>query len=659
MSEVTMRIIDVKLKNIKKFINEQIYKFDESEAVNTISGKNGSGKSTIFESVLLCQKAYFVKIISTLSKSDNKEKINIFELAAEVNSSLEKIMVGKDAYIEINIRFSIEDFANKNDAKKYIATGSRNDVEEYDVQIRTKTFYRNGNLYWDVEVNEGKNQGLLNEFWNLQNPSQIIVYLDADKNVYEEDFTYHKISMLSNQEVNPIVQFVLQSKSIYQNMYDIMMNAYVYQRINPQTPKKDLFVTESKKMYQDLISNIEITNFSGKEKKDQFVLISKNEQKYDARNLSSGEKLIWYSLLIMNYVKKIGVLIIDEPENHLHEQLAWEFVLFLRRIAQQKEDLNIEQIFLITHSKNIIYNNFTTGKNYIINNDGNMLLIEKENGEDILRSCGISYIDDRVLFVEGKTESEHLLKLCEMNNVRIRQLSNSAEILKVYECLLKVKELVYTPKFIFVIDRDTRNEEEIQRLSSTDPEFFNKHFAVLPVQEFENFLLDEVLITDKVNSFLQLTGENLKQESEILAIMKKYADDSLPDTKKKYLNNIIREDIKIFTSLVKQCEINIESKGEYEDYIESIFSGEQFNLISKKIKEEYNIMMKQYDALNWGIEWKKICDGKRVFSQTVSKIAMEIGISSSNLSKMIFDAQIQNKNGELYLFWEKIMKIIQ
>lgn len=648
-----MKIVNVKLKNIKKFTCEQIYEFDEAGHVNTISGRNGSGKSTIFESVLLCQKAYFVKL---LSESVNNVGINISELEAEVKYGLKKIVVNKNAYIEINVRFSMDDFTFKIDANRYTATTSANGINEYDVQIRTTAVSMNdGEFQWDVEVNEGQNHGLLNRFWNIQNPSQIIVYLDADKNVYEEDFTYHKISMLSNEDVNPIVQFVLQSKSIYQNMYDIMMNAYVYQRINPQTPKKDLFVTESKDMYHELIPNIEISNFSGKEKKDQFVLISKNEQKYDARNLSSGEKLIWYSLLIMNYVKKIGVLIIDEPENHLHEQLAWKFVIFLREKVLQKTDLNIGQIFLITHSKNLIYNNFTIGSNYVIDNTGNMLVIQKENGEDVLRSCGISYIDDRVLFVEGKTESENLRTLCEMNNVRIRQLSNCSEILRVYDSLLKVKELVYVPKFIFVIDRDTRDDEKLQQLRLRDSTFFDKHFAVLPVHEFENFLLDEESITNAVNSFLKWAEKEPKNKNEVLEIMKKYADESLPDTKKKYLNDSIREKIKNFTSLVKKRDINIENQSEYNNYIDGIFSGGQFDEIKEKIKKEYELMMDKYGVLNWTTDWKKICDGKRVFSQTIGEIAQKIGVSPVNLSKRILDDQMKNETGELYSFWKDVL----
>lgn len=650
--EKIVKILEVKLKGIKKFFDEQEYLFDKADFINTVSGKNGSGKSTIFESVLLCQKAYFVQLILKESQNNKYKGIDVNSLMLEVGAELQKITVNKEALIEIKVGFNEEDFEECQNRGKY--KPNSNNGKSYNVLISTKIFDYGKN--WEVEVDEGKNNGILKEFWNITNPSQIIVYLDADKNVYEEDFTFQKISMLSNETINPIVQFTLQSKSLYQNMYDVMMNAYVYQRLNPQTPKKDRFVSDSKEMYHELISNVEISNFSGKEKKDQFVLISKNGEKYDARNLSSGEKLIWYILLVMNYVKKIGVLIIDEPENHLHEQLAWKFVDFLRTVIKEKKNLFIDQVFLITHSKNLIYNNFSSGKNYVINNKGELLLIDKENCEDILRACGISYIDDRVLFVEGKTESENLVNLCGMNNVRIRELTNCAEIIQVYESLVKVKELVYAPKFVFVIDRDTKDEKEISEIRNKDPEFFDKHFVVLPVHEFENFMLDEKVITQVVNSFLTLTKDSLWEEKQILSIMKKYADSSLDDTKKKYLNNCIREEIKKFASLVKQNDINIENQNKFNGYIDKLMCGDNYNAIINGIKLNYDNMMKQYGVLNWESNWKKICDGKRVYNQTVTEIASSIGIAKKKLNQMIFDELMDFTEGDLYMFWKGVQQ---
>ena len=277
--------------------------------------------------------------------------------------------------------------------------------------------------------------------------------------------------------------------------------------------------------------------------------MANNHKKYDARNLSSGEKLIWYTLLIMNYIKKIGVLVIDEPENHLHEQLAWNFAVFLKNeIAVKQKSVN--QIFMITHSKNMVYNNFSLGVNYVINMDGELLLIEKENCEDILRKCGVSYIDDYILFVEGNTESDLLSKYCERNNIKLRKMSNCAEIIQTYKSLVKVKDLLYAPKFVFMIDADTRHNEDITKIQ-----------------------------------------------------------------------------------------------------------GDDFNRIKSKKKNKYENMKNYYGALSWSSEWKKYCDGKRVFTKTVKELSENIGVTKNNLVRMIFDSLMESQVGQLYEFWNnEIMK---
>lgn len=295
-----MKILQVRLNGIKKFSNKQEYTFNNADLINTVSGKNGSGKSTVFESILLCQKAYFVQLILRESADIKYKGIDVEHLVSEVSNELQNITVNKKALIELKVRFDEQDFETYHNKEKY--KPNSDDGKSFDVTISTKIIERGQK--WEVQVYEGENKGLIEEFWNINTPSQIIVYLDAEKNVYEEDFTFQKINMLSSEAINPIVRFVFQSKLLYQNMYDVMMNAYAYQRLNPQTPRKDKFVFDSKEMYHELITNVNISNFSGKEKKNQFILVSKNGGKYDARNLSSGEKLIWYTLLIMNYIKK-------------------------------------------------------------------------------------------------------------------------------------------------------------------------------------------------------------------------------------------------------------------------------------------------------------------------------------------------------------------
>ena len=522
-----MYLAKVVLENIKKYTGSHEFIFSNAAEINTISGKNGSGKSTIFESILLCQKAYFTNqiepphtvYINTTSHGDDS-------IRSIVENDLASVASGQTAKIVVTLGFSK---AELNQAG--ITEEITNDGLQIEVFLEGTKIVGN-NCNWTVGVTDNSGLNIIEKFWNLTAPKNVIMYLDADKNVYENDFSFEKISMLSNTKRSPIIDFILDSKSVYQNMYDIMIKAYIYQRLNPQNPRKDDFFAKSKEMFDNLMDGVEISNFSGKHIDNQFVVVAKNPKTYDARNLSSGEKLVWYVLLILNYIKEIGLLIIDEPENHLHEQLAWKFIKYIKSIADTNDkELRIGEVFLITHAKNLIYNNFSIGNNYIITENG-LELIDETGCERILRDCGISFTEDKILFVEGDTETKHLTALCAESNIKIKQLANCAELVQVYKNLIKVKELVYTPKFVFMIDRDTRDETEIDKLKISDPEFFDSHMVFLPVHEIENFLLDEDIISDCINNYLADFSNDRVNPEDVVISMKQYADSVLDSTRK-------------------------------------------------------------------------------------------------------------------------------
>ena len=105
-----MYLNKVILNNIRKFNGYQEFVFDKKSAINTISGKNGSGKSTIVESVILCQKAFFVNQMEPVEvlnlDSIVNEEINLRE---QVGKELCALATQKNASIQIDLVFLKED----------------------------------------------------------------------------------------------------------------------------------------------------------------------------------------------------------------------------------------------------------------------------------------------------------------------------------------------------------------------------------------------------------------------------------------------------------------------------------------------------------------------------------------------------------------------
>lgn len=649
-----MYLEKVVLENIKKYVGVNEFLFSNEALINTISGRNGSGKSTIFESIILCQKAYFTNL---------EEPADVYILDNPLNGrkSLRDIVMNElalmsssgAAKISVTLGFTKEELIRSEKFEEIIE-------DKYSVEvILTGTEIDGEHCEWTVDTLDESGLDIIEKFWNLSNPQNIIMLLDADKNVYENDFSYEKISMLSNNKRSPIIDFVLDSKSVYQNMYDIMMKAYVYQRVNPQTPRKDDFFVNSKEMFKQIIDNVEISNFSGKYIDNQFIVVAKNPKQYDARHLSSGEKLVWYVLLILNYVKEIGLLIIDEPENHLHEQLAWKFIYYLKSLVDsESKEIKIGEIFLITHAKNLIYNNFAIGKNYIISED-RLEVIDQASCEKVLRECGISFTEDKILFVEGDTETDHLTSLCAESNIKIKQLANCAELIQVYKNLIKVKELVYVPKFVFMIDRDTREDVEISNLMHLDQDFYDNHMVFLPVHEIENFLLDENIIAECLNVYLSDFSSDVVDASEVYEKMKEFADEKVDSTRKKFINNELHEIIKSMSQLVRQREIKIGSQDEYTNYVEGLFSENNMQMYLDKMKAKYSQMQNKYGEDNWNGHWKELCDGKMVLDRICKDFGNRYTMNEKALKEKVFRKILLNESTEFHTFWNLLLSKYQ
>lgn len=648
----------ITLHNIKKYTTPITIELQHPSLINMISGKNGAGKSTILESIILVQKAFFADLLEPIGV------LYIGDLTGNHGSHREKVArefatlaSNQEASITVSFCFTKDDLSNVGVS-----------VEQENIDVTLKLVGRNitgSTCEWTIDADSEDQRTILSYFWNTDNPTNIVVMLSADKNVYEDDFGYEKINLLSGKSNSPIIDFIMDSKNIYQHLYDIMMNAYLYERLNPQKPRNDDFINKSKKMFSEIMDGVSIGNFSGRQIENQFILHAKNNAstlktvKYDARNLSSGEKLIWYVLLILNYLEKIGLLFIDEPENHLHEQLAWRFVLFLQDISTQGDSsITIGQAFLITHSKSLIYNNFSLGSNYIADNNG-LTLVNQEECENILRNCGISFVEDKVLFVEGKTESENLTTLCNRQNIKVRVLGNCTQILQVYQNLIKVKELITVPKFLFVLDLDTRDNSQIQELRNKDQHFYDEHILFLPVHEIENFLLDEQIISGVLNTYLQDCSDERVSPQMVVEKMKELADNSLETTKKKYLNYELDHAVKGLAKRVNQRDVIVTSREAFASYASTIISDEVRENFVNDMKRTFDSMEQKYSSHNWETRWKKLCDGKIVYNNTCSYLGQAYRINIDVLKKKIFNAVVSNPSSDFSGFWNSVLEKLQ
>ncbi|MGN4444801.1 hypothetical protein ACTFOB_07770 [Bacillus cereus group sp. MYBK79-1] len=202
---------------------------------------------------------------------------------------------------------------------------------------------------------------------------------------------------------------------------------WAYKRLIPTKGKQDFYFKLGSFLFNQLFPHIRFKNFSANNfRTDEVVALVSNEvtggSRYDLRKLSSGEKTVFYLFLYLNFVGRISLLIVDEPENHLYEGLILNFVTLVSQLGrddinykQVLDELNlpgnlaekvdtympqaghnkISQTILMTHSRVLIYSAFDLGSNFILNEDG-LSVLEYNRCERMLRELGISSIYNKV-----------------------------------------------------------------------------------------------------------------------------------------------------------------------------------------------------------------------------------------------------------------------
>lgn len=626
-----------------RFFSEQTIVFSGNSTMNTISGKNGSGKTTLHSYISLVERAYFYDL---LKKSDNLEDAIIYE--DKLKKDVERLLGKKNAKVILKLEFCKKDYEN-------IGISIEDDKVDIIIEL-TQDSNNNEELQWSITVPSEEDK--IQCFWNLENPSYLIVCVSAERKVFETDMDYDSIRLQKPGKLSPKISVIMDCDNLYNNLYSLMFKDYAYERIIPsgRDKKKDRYVAESKAMFHSLIPNITVGNFSGIQKENQFILQAKSVQSksYDIRELSSGEKLIWYSLLLLNYVKNLGVLIVDEPENHLHESLAWTFTMFLKdKCENADEDISLSQVFFVTHSKSIIYNMFAVGTNYYIDNT-ELRRLDYDTYESTLRQLGVSYINERILFVEGDTDVTALTDVLSPFNISVKQLHNCTDVINAYDGMQKIAQYMQDKQFVFMIDHDTRDQREIDAKRNENPGYFDKHFIVLERHELESYYIDPEGILPIINSLCTMLGKEAYTLDTLTAVFKGDADSQLAKTKKKYLNYKLHDKLHRIDSIINQSEINIVDDGHYQTYIDGVFSGTSWNDTITEMKSYFSEMENKYSEANWQSNWISLCDGKSVYNMSLAKLATHVGVNAQTVKDKVKKELLSNPESKISILLQSI-----
>ena len=358
------RIINTKLKTIVDEVFEYLERSYTPRYIPDYLREKYIEKERIVEvlqSKLNLEKENITKLVNEIVKNINEEK-NFFYSEMLRRNDVDEIE--NDILLE-NLTKKINKIIQMNDdiINKLI---EEEFIDEFNSQVNNVNSNESSqinmiikNMNIGVEIIEGKA--------NLKNTE------DAKK-IYSKIEYIDSISILDtlNRESHHSNQLV---KDLQSEKKPNLVNA-----LEVEEKIKGIFNKVTKRGIGELVFNKTLLNTKVFYKSNDTNIESKP---LDIRNISAGLKsfLIIKTLFEKGILEKNGVIILDEPEVHLHPE--WQ-VLFAELIVLIQKEFNMH-ILLTTHSPYFLYAIELFTKKYEINEKCKVYFSEKENEKTTLK----------------------------------------------------------------------------------------------------------------------------------------------------------------------------------------------------------------------------------------------------------------------------------
>ncbi len=208
------------------------------------------------------------------------------------------------------------------------------------------------------------------------------------------------------------------------------------------------------------------------------------DKSYNAAEMSDGERVIFYLIGEVISVSQSSILVIDEPEMHLHKSITkilWD------RIEQERPDCTF---IYLTHDIDFASSRQNSKKVWIKNFDGNAWDYEiLEDDTNIPEQLFLEILGSRksVLFIEGDESSiDYKLFQLIFPEFTVKPLGSCTKVIEATKTFNEQKSFHNIQSF-GLIDRDRRTSEEINLINQNN-------IWIAEVAEVENyFLLEEVV----------------------------------------------------------------------------------------------------------------------------------------------------------------------
>ncbi|WP_010423087.1 ATP-dependent nuclease [Anaerophaga thermohalophila] len=384
-----MKLDKIKIKNTKSF-REQV-EINLNNDFNILIGPNGSGKSNLLDIITVCLRQYFLLPYTVNENNDNQgffKEISRNQAFRNIQQVLDKFY-GDASDSEITIDFIVkqEDIDNISEVVRRISdlkdklTDYRN-AQGYDGQLRQIEEWNSSILAVDEVITyKIVNYRVTNQsetpkhslFFQYLNQFEFLLILIREIPTIKLHTNYLYFSPYRGANLQNL-QANLSSQNFYQVLQTIInaTSKTVFSLINLAT----IYFAEKRRGFEDDATNqgyIQkwqndeevklVSKYLGKlgygwnlklvdkNKNIYEIILTKEGKEFYINQASSGEKeIINFLLGVFAFNINNGIIIIDEPELHLHPR--WQNVLL--DLFIELSSLTNNQFILSTHSPTFI-----------------------------------------------------------------------------------------------------------------------------------------------------------------------------------------------------------------------------------------------------------------------------------------------------------------
>ncbi len=515
------------------------------------------------------------------------------------------------------------------------------------INKRQATVFSNAEIDWHLFSKLLKTNSISeHEIVVLQNTQSFIANTDFS-NVYKSPlYLDSKGKILDSEQFIPLDQIDEKNVDNYINVRGLLYALKVKEPKSFKDFKERLLEVFIELNDVDVINN----EFSG-----QFELILHEKLRkngttenvtYDINNVGQGMQTLVLMLSTILLLKP-SIVLMDEPEVHMHPSLIKEFVKYIQL-------LSVDTQFIITTHSLVLIQEVGLDKVFSLKNeiDQKGIIVSKvEDKNKLLETVQqLGYEIDTLaytqkpsvyVFTEGPSDKDFILAFAEKANLQAQINSFSMAFIAMggkgnrYKLanlidILNKEEFINAP-LLMVLDKDETANDTIEDIRN---KFFSKNpkrLHYLSKRQIENYLIDEKAIKNIVAKKIK-DGDLLSQwkaesfNDKILSFVELQKD----KIQENFISELFINDSLVNAKRITEILKSLKEKPLNQSIPE--FTGELFKTIgiqTSQLSQKTTSIVTEFEN-SWAIDKIEMCDGRELLKTIRQWIQQDYKVSFSN-----------------------------